>query len=75
MLIGESKPISGDIFINGKNINQIVKYRREFTVLRYLVLLFQKEAIDIGYCPQFNWLIDNLIVTETITLFARYIHA
>ncbi|CAF1607738.1 unnamed protein product, partial [Adineta ricciae] len=53
MLIGESKPISGDIFINGENINKI------------------KDAIDIGYCPQFNWLINNLTVTETITLFAR----
>ncbi|CAF1538429.1 unnamed protein product, partial [Adineta ricciae] len=53
MLIGESTPVSGDIFINGENINRI------------------KENIDIGYCPQFNWLINNLTVIETIVLFAR----
>ncbi|CAM4813346.1 unnamed protein product [Rotaria magnacalcarata] len=27
--------------------------------------------IDMGFCPQFDWLIDNLNVVETLTLFAR----
>ncbi|CAF3110060.1 unnamed protein product [Rotaria socialis] len=26
---------------------------------------------DIGYCPQFDWLVDHLNVRETLTLFAR----
>ncbi|CAF3411038.1 unnamed protein product [Rotaria socialis] len=27
--------------------------------------------IDMGFCPQFDWLIDDLNVVETLTLFAR----
>ncbi|CAF3058575.1 unnamed protein product [Rotaria sp. Silwood2] len=26
---------------------------------------------DIGYCPQFDWLVEHLTVRETLTLFAR----
>ncbi|CAF1294430.1 unnamed protein product, partial [Didymodactylos carnosus] len=31
----------------------------------------RKSCVLIGYCPQFDWLIDNLNVDETLTLFAR----
>ncbi|CAF1000356.1 unnamed protein product [Rotaria sordida] len=30
-----------------------------------------KNKSEIGYCPQFDWLVDHLNVTETLTLFAR----
>ncbi|CAF0732489.1 unnamed protein product [Adineta steineri] len=53
MLINDLKPTSGDIFINGKNINKI------------------ERDLEIGFCPQFDWLISNLTVRETLTLFAR----
>ncbi|CAF0732502.1 unnamed protein product [Adineta steineri] len=53
MLINDLKPASGDIFINGKNINKI------------------ERDLEIGFCPQFDWLISNLTVRETLTLFAR----
>ncbi|UJR36715.1 hypothetical protein I4U23_029431 [Adineta vaga] len=53
MLINDLKPTSGDIIINGKNINKI------------------ERDLEIGFCPQFDWLVNNLTVTETLTLFAR----
>ncbi|CAF3881561.1 unnamed protein product [Rotaria sordida] len=30
-----------------------------------------KSKSEIGYCPQFDWLVDHLNVRETLTLFAR----
>ncbi|CAF2071729.1 unnamed protein product [Rotaria magnacalcarata] len=30
-----------------------------------------ENKADIGYCPQFDWLVDHLNVRETLTLFAR----
>ncbi|CAF3485087.1 unnamed protein product [Rotaria sp. Silwood1] len=30
-----------------------------------------KRDIEIGFCPQFDWLIEDLNVVETLTLFAR----
>ncbi|CAF0922953.1 unnamed protein product [Adineta ricciae] len=53
MLINDLKPTSGDIIINGKNINKI------------------ERDLEIGFCPQFDWLVHNLTVVETLTLFAR----
>ncbi len=30
-----------------------------------------KRDLEIGFCPQFDWLIYDLSVSETLTLFAR----
>ncbi|CAF4147319.1 unnamed protein product [Rotaria sp. Silwood2] len=53
MLINDLKPTSGEIIINGKDINKM------------------KRDLEIGFCPQFDWLINNLTVIETLYLFAR----
>lgn len=31
----------------------------------------QMRQVEIGFCPQFDWLLDNLTVMETLMLFAR----
>ncbi|CAF0914028.1 unnamed protein product [Rotaria sp. Silwood1] len=53
MLINDLKPTSGEIIINGKDINKM------------------QRDLEIGFCPQFDWLINNLTVIETLYLFAR----
>ncbi|UJR36716.1 hypothetical protein I4U23_029432 [Adineta vaga] len=30
-----------------------------------------ERDLEIGFCPQFDWLVNDLTVTETLTLFAR----
>ncbi|CAF4375704.1 unnamed protein product, partial [Rotaria sordida] len=30
-----------------------------------------QRDLEIGFCPQFDWLINNLTVIETLLLFAR----
>ncbi|CAF4073177.1 unnamed protein product, partial [Rotaria sp. Silwood2] len=52
MLINDIQPTTGEIIINGKNINQT------------------KQDIEMGFCPQFDWLIEDLNVVETLNLFA-----
>ncbi|CAF3938721.1 unnamed protein product [Rotaria magnacalcarata] len=53
MLINDLKPTSGEIIINGKDINK------------------KERDLDIGFCPQFDWLINDLTVIEILLLFAR----
>jgi len=31
----------------------------------------QQRQVEVGFCPQFDWLFDNLTVMETLLLFAR----
>ena len=33
--------------------------------------LMQERDLEIGFCPQFDWLVNNLTVIETLHLFAR----
>ncbi|CAF0750661.1 unnamed protein product [Adineta steineri] len=53
MLVNDIKPTSGNLIINGKNINQMTR------------------DLEIGFCPQFDWLVNDLSVFETLILFAR----
>ncbi|CAM4944466.1 unnamed protein product [Rotaria socialis] len=53
MLINDLKSTSGEIIINGKDINK------------------KERDLDIGFCPQFDWLINDLTVIEILLLFAR----
>ncbi len=38
---------------------------------RKIDFVVQKRDLEIGFCPQFDWLVNNLSVIETLTLFAR----
>jgi ATP-binding cassette subfamily A (ABC1) protein 3 len=55
MLVGELPPTSGDAQVNGVSLMQAT-------------VAFRSR---IGYCPQFDALLDNLTGNETLQLFAR----
>jgi ATP-binding cassette subfamily A (ABC1) protein 3 len=54
MLIGEMGPTDGEIIINGINMQKD----------------FNKARRHLGYCPQFSYLPEFLIVEECLELFA-----
>ena len=54
MLIGETKQSSGEIYLNGFNLNRS----------------YFKARNNIGYCPQFSHLPEFLTVLECLELFA-----
>ncbi|CAD8172616.1 unnamed protein product [Paramecium pentaurelia] len=54
ILSGELKPTSGEAFIAGKSVINELEAAR----------------VNIGYCPQFDALLDNLTVREHIELFS-----
>ncbi|XP_035208285.1 ATP-binding cassette sub-family A member 3-like isoform X2 [Stegodyphus dumicola] len=55
MITGDESITSGDVFVDGYNIKKESR----------------KVQSRIGYCPQFDALIDQLTGKETLTLFAR----
>jgi len=55
MLTGETPPTSGDAFVNGYSIANQMPKVRQ----------------NIGYCPQFDALLDNMTGREHLRLFAR----
>ncbi|KAG8188878.1 hypothetical protein JTE90_018283 [Oedothorax gibbosus] len=55
MITGDESISSGDIYVNGFNVKKEMR----------------KVQSRIGYCPQFDALIDQLTGRETLTLFAR----
>lgn len=55
ILTGELKPTSGNAYINGYNV-----VKEEL-----------KARLNLGYCPQFDYLSENMTVEETLTLFAN----
>lgn len=54
MLVGEAKQTSGDIYLNGYDLNRS----------------YFKARNNIGYCPQFSQLPEYLTVLECLELFA-----
>ncbi|CAK63379.1 unnamed protein product (macronuclear) [Paramecium tetraurelia] len=54
ILSGELKPTSGEAFIAGKSV----------------ITDLEAARVNIGYCPQFDALLDNLTVREHIELFS-----
>lgn len=54
MMTGDAKMTSGDIFVNGFSIKTQLKKVQEL----------------IGYCPQFDALLDDMTAKETITMYA-----
>ena len=52
MLVNDVKATSGEIIIDGNNMNDMAK-------------------VEVGFCPQFDWLVNDLSVGETLLLFAR----
>ena len=69
MLINDIKPSSGEIIINGININESVCFLA-FVTSKHSLSLKQRD-LEIGFCPQFDWLVVDLTVAETLYLFAR----
>jgi ATP-binding cassette subfamily A (ABC1) protein 3 len=55
MIIGEKEPDMGDVYINGYSIQGNQSLARQ----------------NLGYCPQFDRLVEFLNVDETLKLFAR----
>ncbi len=55
MITGDEPISSGDIYVNGFNVKNNI----------------QKAQRQIGYCPQFDGLLDQLTGRETLTLFCR----
>ena len=55
MITGDEPITSGDIFVNGYDVKKNI----------------QKVLRQIGYCPQFDGLLDQLTGKETLTLFCR----
>lgn len=55
MIIGETEPNLGDVYINGYSIQGSQSFARQ----------------NLGYCPQFDRLVEYLTVEETLKLFAR----
>jgi ATP-binding cassette subfamily A (ABC1) protein 3 len=55
MITGDEPISSGDIYVNGFNVKNSI----------------QKVQRQIGYCPQFDGLLDQLTGRETLTLFCR----
>lgn len=54
MLIGETTPTSGNVFIGGIDLHKD----------------FSKARQNLGYCPQFSYLPEFLIVEECLELFS-----
>jgi len=55
MITGDEPISSGDIYVNGCNVKNSI----------------QQVQRQIGYCPQFDGLLDQLTGRETLTLFSR----
>ena len=55
MITGDEPITSGDIFVNGYDVKRNI----------------QRVQRQIGYCPQFDGLLDQLTGKETLTLFCR----
>ena len=55
IIVGEQLPSSGDILINGKKFNDLLR----------------GNSKDIGYCPQYDCTIDYLNVEDILVLFSR----
>ena len=55
MITGDESITSGDIYVNGYSVKQSI----------------QKVQQQIGYCPQFDGLLDQLTGRETLVLFCR----
>ena len=55
MITGDEPITSGDIYVNGYDVKKNI----------------QKVQRQIGYCPQFDGLLDQLTGKETLTLFCR----
>ena len=55
IIVGEEKASSGSIYINGKVYEEI----------------FDGMCRDIGYCPQYDCIEENLTVEENFYLFGR----
>jgi ABC-type multidrug transport system ATPase subunit len=76
MLIGEIKSTSGQIFINGFNLDKEYSDARYILLclLVYSILDLKKflnfERSSLGYCPQFSYLPEFLNVQECLELFA-----
>lgn len=57
MLVRDTEPTRGEILINGRDI--VGKAQNS------------KDDVEIGFCPQFDWLMEDLTVMESLMLFAR----
>ena len=55
MIIGEKEPDLGDVYINGYSIQGSQAQARQ----------------NLGYCPQFDRLVEYLTVEETLKMFSR----
>ncbi len=55
MIIGEKEPDLGDVYINGYSIQGNQALARQ----------------NLGYCPQFDRLVEYLNVDETLKMFSR----
>jgi len=55
MLTGDLSPTSGDAYIQGYSVRNNLKQVHE----------------NVGYCPQFDALIEEMTGRETITMYAR----
>ena len=55
MIIGEKEPDLGDVYINGYSIQGNQAMARQ----------------NLGYCPQFDRLVEYLTVDETLKMFSR----
>ena len=72
MLVSDIKATSGEIIIDGNNINETVRNSSLSDDL--LVIhspLMKSRTVEVGFCPQFDWLVNDLSVGETLLLFAR----
>ena len=70
MLVNDMRPNFGEILINGENINE-VQVRKSFSSFESISRSTQERQVEIGFCPQFDWLIEDLTVNETLLFFAR----
>lgn len=72
MLINAIQPTAGEIIINGRNINETVSFFFHNLYSYNCSLNYRQDRdIEVGFCPQFDWLIEDLTVIETLNLFAR----
>ena len=69
MLLNDVKATSGEIIIDGNNISETVSHRRWKDCLSFSAVKGGK--VEVGFCPQFDWLVNDLSVGETLLLFAR----
>ena len=72
MLVSDAKATSGEIIIDGNNINETVSYRQLSDDHGHILSpVMKSRTVEVGFCPQFDWLVNDLSVGETLLLFAR----